>query len=79
MWPRIWRKHFKVCDKYKIKVGNEFWITSVLFSVYYGYSYVPQANRNRKPVGDTGTLHRSHAEYAFIKFTLGAGAGYLVN
>jgi len=26
MSPRIWRKLFKVCDKYKIKVGNEFWI-----------------------------------------------------
>ena len=60
MWPRIWRKHFKVCDKYKIKVGNKFWIASVLFTVYYGYNYMQAATE--KPVGDTGTLHRSHAE-----------------
>ena len=62
MWPQIWRKHFKVCDKYKIKMGNKFWIASVLFREYYGYSYVPLASRNRKPMGDTGTIHRSHAE-----------------
>ena len=23
-WLRIWRKHFKVCDKYKIEVGSNF-------------------------------------------------------
>jgi len=63
MWPRSWRKYFKVCNKYKIKVGSKVWIASVLFRVYHGYSYAPQASCNRKPVGDTGTLHRSHAEY----------------
>ena len=67
MWPRIWRKHFKVCDKYKIEVENKFWIASVLFRVYYSYSYVPQASCNRKQVGDTGTLRRSHAECIHIE------------